>query len=202
MTRDLFAELAWLPEPPEDISAQCRAVAGLAEPGAVIRQLASYALDANELTRIAKAIGRARADERPLAPLVPFRLGLLGNGTLDLLVPALVATAARYGIALECTQADYGQTVQEALDVSSRINRAAPDAVLLALDYRALPLRISPGATDAGIEAAINHLATIRAGFREHSGAIPIVQTLGTAPGGAVRQLRSGRPGHLPSGPR
>lgn len=182
MTRDLFAELAWLPEPPENIGAQCRAVAGLPEPGAVIRQLASHALDANGLTRLAKAIGRARADERSLAPLVPFRLGLLGNGTLDLLVPALIATAARHGIALECTKADYGQTVQEALDVRSRINRATPDAVLLALDYRGLPLHMSPGAADAGIEAAINHLAAIREGFREHSGAVSIVQTLAPPP--------------------
>jgi len=184
MTRDLFAELAWLPEPPEDIGAQCRALAGLAEPGTMIRHLASHALDANGLTRLAKAIDRARADNRPLTPLVPFRLGLLGNGTLDLLVPAVVATAARYGIDLECTLADYGQTIQEALDVNSRINQTAPDAVLLALDYRALPLRISPGATDAGIDVAISHLATMRAAFRQNCGAISIVQTLAPPPEG------------------
>ena len=57
-----------------------------------------------------------------MAPLQPFRLGLIGNGTLDLLAPILVASAARHGLALECIQADYGQTTQEALDPDSRIN--------------------------------------------------------------------------------
>src|SRR5580700_7663957 len=182
MTRDLFADLGWLPESPQDFGTQCRAVTEMYEPGEAIRKLALHALDANGLTRLAKAIARARAAERSLEPLVPFRLGLLGNGTLDLLVPALIGTAARHGIALECMTADYGQTIQEALNTRSRINSFAPDAVLLALDHRALPLRIVPGESDAGIGAAIEHLAAIRAGFREHSGAISIVQTLAIPP--------------------
>lgn len=76
-----------------------------------------------------------------MEPSTPFRLELLGNATLDFIIPSLVATAARYGIGLECIRADYDQIIHEAVSPESIINRSQPDAVLIATDYRALPLR-------------------------------------------------------------
>ena len=185
MSTALYTDLAWLPRAPEDFAAACKAGAHDPSPGQTLRALASHGLDVDQLSRLGRTIGRVVADGRSLAPLVPFRLGLIGNGTLDLLVPVLVASAARHGLALECIQADYGQTTQEALDPSSRINIARPDAVLLAIDHRGLPLRAPPGDPD-GERAAIEHasveLDRMRRAIRANSGAACIVQTIAPPP--------------------
>jgi FkbH-like protein len=182
MIQDLFVELAWLPRRPDDFAAQCRTAATAeGDLGDTVRKLATYALDAIALGRLTKVIDRVRADGRSLAPLTPFKLGILGNGTIDFIVPAFVASAARHGIALECFKSDYDQIIQEALNPDSRINRARPDAVLIALDYRGLPLRFIPGdaaGTTAGVEGALDYLASIREALRENGCPISIVQTL------------------------
>lgn len=185
MSAEIYTGLAWLQPPPADFSAQCKAVATLEEPGALFRALANHALDVNQLSRLGRAITAALAAGRTLAPLQSFRLGLIGNGTLDLMVPALVASGARHGFALECILADYGQTTQEALDPDGRVNAAKCDAVLLAIDHRGLPLRLRAGDADmerVDIDAAVETLAAIRAGLRDHGGAVSIVQTLAPPP--------------------
>jgi FkbH-like protein len=179
MSSSLFANLSWLPPAPADFAALCRAVPEAA--GAHVKFLAGHALDGNQLERLAKAIGKARKDGLSLAPLTPFRLGIISNATSHFIVPAAIASAARHGIALDCIEADYDQVMQEALSPDSTINRAKPDAVLVALDYRGLPLRPTPGdaaAAEATVAACLQHLAMIRAGIRENSQAICILQTV------------------------
>lgn len=182
MSHDLYADLAWLPAAPADFRQRCRALAqaGPAAGNDLVR-LATHALNENQLGSLAAAIAALRAAGTALSPLVPFKLGVTGNATLEPLVPALVATAARHGIALECVTSDYGQTAQEALSPDSRINRARPDAVLLALDYRGVPLRAAPGDAEgarAAVRDAIAHVDDLRAGFRRNASAPCIVQTL------------------------
>lgn len=147
----LFAELQWLPHLPEGFAERVRALGNSASGlGCELQALASHALDLNQLTKLAKVIGKARASGNPLDSLVPFRLAVVSNSTIDLIVPALVASAPRHGIALEVIQPSYDQVAQEALIPDSKVNRSKPDAVLFALDYRALPLKLSPG--DAGLQ--------------------------------------------------
>jgi len=177
----LYTGLAWLPRPPPDFAAACKALGFDPEPGPASRALAEHGLDGNQLTRLGKAITKAASEARGLAPLQPFCLGLIGNGTLDLIVPMLVATAARYGLALRCVQADFGQTMQGAFDAGSRINLAKPDAVLLAIDHRGLPLESLPGdpeAERACIEDAVAQLNAMRTAIRANSGATCILQTV------------------------
>ncbi|MDQ6941169.1 MAG: HAD-IIIC family phosphatase [Candidatus Eremiobacteraeota bacterium] len=187
MSDDLYSSLSWLPRPPDDFRQRCRRVLESPDDDRVssLRFLAGHALNDNQLQRLAATIDALRARGHDLAPLTPFRLGVLGNGTLDHVVPALVATAVRHGVALECVQADFAQTVQEALSRDSSINRANPDAVLLALDYRGLPLQ--PGLHDAAaasamVENSTEFLRTLRSGFRDHGRALSIVQTLAPLP--------------------
>jgi FkbH-like protein len=185
MTDDLYTGLAWLPPAPADFAAACKTLGSMSSVGPASWALANHALDQNQLTRLGRAIGRAVADGRTLNPLESFRLGLIGNGTLELLIPILVATAARHGLALECIHADYGQVTQEALDPSSRINMAKPDAVLLALDYRGLPLQFIAGdvaAEGVDIDCAIAQINRIRESIRRHSGATVIIQTVPPPP--------------------
>lgn len=145
MSSNLYLGLSWLPKAPAEFVTILKQAEIIPDPGAEFRRLANHALDDNQLGRLGRTIMRAAKKGRSLSPLSPFRLGLLSNGTLDLLVPQLVASAARHGLALECVAADYGQVAQEAFDPESRINTAKPDAVLFALDHRAFPFHLRPG---------------------------------------------------------
>ena len=78
-------------------------------------------------------------------PLIPFKLGVISNTTTDFICPAVVATALRYGIALECIAGPFGQVAQQALAPDTEIKRAQPDAVLIALDFRGFALPLTPG---------------------------------------------------------
>ena len=182
MSAALYAELAWLPPAPADFAARCRAALGGEDGvGSRLQAIASHALDENQLNRLAAAIGRARREGRSLAPLTPFTLGIVGNATTSFLVPVLTATAARHGLALACIAAGYDQAVQDALAADSPLNRARPDAVLIALDHRGLALRASPGDARAAediVAAALARLDTIRAGIRTNGKAVAILQTV------------------------
>ncbi|HMF68519.1 MAG TPA: haloacid dehalogenase, partial [Phyllobacterium sp.] len=147
MSADLYRELAWLPKPPADFSIRCKELANGSDgaPGQKIRALATHALDERQLSRLGRTIQSLQLSGESLTPLTPFRLGLIGNGTLDLIVPVLVATAARHGFALECITGAYDQFLQDALQPDSLLNKARPDAVLLAIDYRGLSLQPCPG---------------------------------------------------------
>jgi len=181
----LYAELQWLPHAPKDYSARLKVLAHLSGPlGRELQALASHALDLNQLTKLAKAIGKVRpdanSDGRSLDPLVPFRLAVLSNSTIDLMVPALVASSARHGIALEVIQPSYDQVAQEALTPDSQVNSSKPDAVLLALDYRALPLKLYLGdaeASSAAVQGVIGYLQALRNGIKSNANAVCIFQT-------------------------
>jgi FkbH-like protein len=198
MNDELYTSLAWLPAPPRDFPAQLKKLDGAAAPGALCRDLAKHALNDNQLGRLGRAMMRAQQQGRGLSPLQPFRLGILGNGTLDLFMPLLVASAARYGFALECILAPYGQVAQEAFASDSIINASKPDAVLLAIDHRGLPLRFAAGdeqAESAAVDAALNYLNELRQALRHHSGAISIVQTVPPPPEGLFGSFDRSVPG-------
>lgn len=182
MSRNLYANMMWLPKPPGDFSKRCRQLPEAdGSPGRQMQFLATHALDENQLNRLAAALGRARAAGLSLAPLQVFRMGIIGNATSHFLKPALEATAARHGFALECIEAGFGQVMQEALSPDSMINCAGVDAVLIAIDHRGLPLQ--PAGSDAAaargsVDAALDQLKMVREGLRRHGKAVCIVQTL------------------------
>ncbi|MDP9016766.1 MAG: haloacid dehalogenase, partial [Candidatus Eremiobacteraeota bacterium] len=185
MSADIYINLSWLLRAPADFRQRCRSIADAAEPAREIWRLANYAMDEPQMRQLASAIEKLRASDASLAPLIPFRLGLVGNATLDHLIPVLTATAARHGINLECVKADFGQTLQAALDAHSAINRAKPDAVLLALDYRGLPFQENlhnDSIAAQSVQDAVAFITAMRDGFQSHSGALSIVQTIAPQP--------------------
>jgi len=175
----LYTDLQWLPRAPRNFSEQLKAL-GHSPAGGNIQALATHALDLNQLTKLAKVIGKLVGEYKPLDPLVPFRLAVLSNSTYDLIVPAFVASAARHGIALEVIQPSYDQVAQEALNPDSKVNSSKPDAVLLALDFRALPLKLSLGDPEtaiATVRGAIGYLQALRDGIKTNSNAVCIFQS-------------------------
>ena len=197
----LYAELQWLPRPPREFGERLKS-AGSGE-GSLSRELqalALHALDLNQLIRLARVIEKAKAGGADLHPLVPFRLAILSNSTVDLMVPALVASAARHGIALEVVQPSYDQVAQEALTPDSKVNSSKPDAVLFAVDYRALPLKLSPGdpeASAATVEGVMGYFQALRGGIKANGGALCIYQTFAAPPEALFGSLDRALPGTM-----
>ncbi len=181
MSDHLFRDLSWLPQPPTDFNTRCRALpASGAEIGRQIQALAGFALDNNQLHRLAKLIVSA-APSSVLSPLTPFRIGILSNSTVDFIVPSLIASSARHGLALECTSADYDQVIQEALSPASVVNAAKLDAVLVAVDYRGLPLHSKIGSveeSDATVARVLAYYEAIRNGLKANGKTVCILQTV------------------------
>jgi len=182
--RSSRAALPWLPPPPSDFPQRCRALVDLESGwGETIQFLAAQALDASQSSKLAKAIGRARAAGRDLAPLSDFRLGILASATFDLILDCVPAAAARHGVACEIVTADYDQVMQEALDPASAMNGARADAVLIAVDHRWLSLQhVDLAAPEARVSAAIDQLQAVVQGLRENGGAAAILQTVAMPP--------------------
>jgi FkbH-like protein len=198
---DVYSGLTWLRPAPDDFRVRCRALASAPEPDTrAIRQLANYALDGNQLKQLASVIEKWHSERREFAGLTPFKLGLVSNSTAKSFSPALIVSAARHGILLELVEADYGQTITEAVDPASRINAAKTDAVLVALDVRGVPLRHgSYDAThaEAVVDKALRFTNEIREGFRRHGGALSIVQTLASDPQTLFGNFERNVPGSL-----
>jgi FkbH-like protein len=189
------ALLPWLPAAPDDLRARCAEIDAMAQRGTAMRWLAGHALGANDLQRLARSITRAVNDGRA-APLQSFELGLISNNTTDFIVPALIGSAARHGIALRVAASPFGMTIQAALDPSSELLESRLDAILLALDYRAY---FSDYALDddpaASVTAAITKLQAMIGALADVSKAAVIVQTIAAPPERLFGSLDRGQPG-------
>lgn len=179
-----LADLPWLPPAPDDFRVRCKALdAGPSPRGTALRRLANAALSLNQLTRLSRSVDVARTAGDDLAPLRHVRLGLLSNATVDLLAPALTATALRYGLALEIVTTPFDQAMQQALDPNSEINRASPDVVFLALDHRAFGFDSSPLVqADVAAGRALERIQSMREGIQVGCGAPVVLQTLPNIP--------------------
>lgn len=189
-----IADLPWLPVPPADFRERCRELSKQTGPaGAAAAALSRYALGANDLFSLGQAMARLVRAGGTLEPLAPLKLAVLGNGTTKLWAPTLPATAARHGVALDLVLGEYDQALQEAVDPGSEINRAQPDAVLLALDHRGLPWRNVPagdaGAAEACLAEMRQYLSAIREGLGSAGSAAVVWQTLAVPPEPLLGQI-------------
>lgn len=171
----MLSDLAWLP--PHDFRQQLAALAA-APDGAALVRLASHRLDDNQLARIARLVG---ALDEPLAPLTPVRLGLIGDGTLALLGPAIIGSGVRHGVQVTLIEGGYGMAAQDAVDPASALRRAAPEMVLLALDARLAGFEraaLGAGAAAAQVDAAVRRVEMIAAALRPAMKGPLLVQTI------------------------
>ena len=150
-----------------------------------LKALAQYALDDNQLVSLSRALAKLGATGRSLAPLYPYKLGLIANYTANFVAATIAGTALRYGMAVECFTGAYDQGLQESLDPQSSVNSAQPNAVLIAIDWRGFPLRgsrTSGSNPQEAIDASFQYLNTIRSGIKKHTDAVCIVQNIAPPP--------------------
>lgn len=176
-----IAKLCWLQAAPDDFAARVKSLkSSEGDISGALVALAQYSLDSNQLQRLARIVSEARSRRGALSGLTPFKVGILSNSTVDFIIPAIVGSGLRHGLAIECVSGAYGQFMQDALDPASVINRAACDVVLLAIDCRGHGLLAPPGdaaAEEAVLTAAIGRLEAMRESLARHCSTI-IVQSV------------------------
>lgn len=178
---NIFEQLSWLQTTPVDFVAKL----GAASTGQDLRALAQYALDDNQLRKLSKKYNQLQQENRNLAPLISLSMGVVGNATTQLLVPALVGSALRYGIALNVVEAPYNQLAQEAFTSDAAFAGHSLNTILVAVDHRGLPLKPCPGdhsAAKKNIKECISYIQMVTNALRSKTGAQIILQNIASPP--------------------
>jgi FkbH-like protein len=176
--------MPWLLPGPEDLRRRSEAIDSLqGARGEALRELAAHELNNNQLLRLARSLNLARAAGAE-APLSNFTLRLVSNATTDFIVPALEGTGLRHGFALKVEAAPFGVTLQAALSPEFSVLETDPDAILLALDYRAYfaDYALRDADADATVDAALGKLRGLVRAFQASSRAAILVQSIVAPP--------------------
>ncbi len=163
----MLAGLDWLEAAPADFRSRLKAVRAAIATGEPVEEalhaLALARLDLNQLTQLAATVETYLATAPAPGPLARVRLGIIGAGTLDLLAPAIAASALRHRVLTSVVTGHYGSAMQEAIDPGSAIRSAGLDLVFVALDHRTLGLDRTRMTGDEAAEAVEAALAMLRA---------------------------------------
>lgn len=182
---ELLADLKWLRRATPDFNNRCRALASrVEEPDAgydvELVDLANYALDLNQLGRLGKIV--VKRSLNPLDTLLArFRLGLIGSGTLTLIASAIPGSGLRHLALIGVVEADYGRSLEQAMDPTSRIRTSGVDSILLAFDYRDLHLDTAAADLDAAqvrVKNAFSYLRAVAENLRPSVSGPLLLQTI------------------------
>lgn len=177
MTNNIYEHLSWLPEAEANFS---RSVS-TATTGFELLQLAKFSLDENQLRKLSNRLLYLQSNKYSLAPLVSVNIGLVSNATTKLIAPALIGSALRYGISLTIEQAEYNQVAQTAFSTDTIFTGKALSAILVAIDYRGLPLTPTPGnrvAADKNILDCLAYVKSVTQSLSTNTGAQIILQNI------------------------
>jgi len=176
--------MPWLPLAPDDFRRRCDVIDRMsAKRVGALRELANYELNDSQLLRLVRSLNKARAEEGD-SPLQPFTLGLVSNTTTDFLAPALQGAGLRHGLALQTAIAPFGVTLQAAVSADFGVLPAKPDAILLALDFRAYfaDYSLRDNDADIAVDGAIGQLRSLVTAFQTASRAAVLVQSIVAPP--------------------
>lgn len=177
MTKNIYEHLAWLPEAATDFS---RCVAK-ATTGLELLRLAKFSLDENQLRKLGNRLLYLQSNQLNREPLVSVNIGIVSNATTKLIAPSLVGSALRYGISLTIEQAEYNQVAQTAFSTETVFTGKALSSILVAIDYRGLPLSPTPGdrvAADQNVQDCLTYIKSVIQSLRTNTGAQIILQNL------------------------
>lgn len=175
----MLSDLAWLREPPSDFRARVNALRGMDanDAGFEVLRLASYRLDESQLAKLARG---AKALPGRVPQLTPVRVGLIGDGTLSLVAPAIEGSGIRHGVLIDVIQGAYNAAVRESFDETSAIHAAKADLIVLATDHRILGLSRAAASRQAAndlVESAVARTRMIVERLRKSAPGGVIVQT-------------------------
>ena len=189
-------DLSWLVKPPDTFRERIRELRKLeSDPRALGRELAGYRLRGSQLHTLDTTLAELASNEANA-----IRVGVLSNGTIDLVLPALTVAAPRHGVWIQTISAAFDQVAAESLDPNSTINKAHSHFALVLIDYRELPLVPTPGDEERAresVRAAVNYVDSIRAALSKTSGCTVVVQTAPAPPESLFGSLDTSTPGTL-----
>ncbi|HEV2363414.1 MAG TPA: HAD-IIIC family phosphatase [Caulobacteraceae bacterium] len=184
----MLTSLDWLPKPTEDFRSRVKALrsAVLArEAGSLLEPtvaLATAALDESQLAVLARlAADLAGASAGARQGFSSVRLGLVGDGTLSLVAPAICGSGLRHGLLIEVVEGEYNSAVGESSDPDSRLRRAGLEMLLIAPDARILGLdraALSPEEAGQKVASAFARLEIIARNMRPAVSGSVFVQTV------------------------
>ncbi|MBT4764549.1 HAD-IIIC family phosphatase [bacterium] len=181
MSSDLYINLEWLPVPNFQFNNELKLAVCSKNPGFSFYKLSNYRLNINQLNTLSKEITKAHANDVNLNPLKPFNLGVLSNSTTSFIVQSLVSTAARYGFLLTIYEAPFDQVMQTALGEIDEFNGVKMDAILVAIDYKGLPVYKNKatrfGESSKDVHESLGYLNLIRTQLKQRYNAPCILQT-------------------------
>ncbi|WP_372785108.1 HAD-IIIC family phosphatase [Phenylobacterium sp.] len=183
----MLRDLPWLPAPGPSFRDDLRQLQAeiAAAPGQDFAQrviaLATAALDDTQLSKLARLSAAIAAHPEAIPGLDRVKLGVLGDGTLTLLGPAISGSALRHGAAIEIVEGDYSRALQEATDPDSPLRTANLDMALVVSDARLLGLdraAAAPDEAEAKVSNAFERLKRIVEGLRPAVRSAILVQTV------------------------
>jgi len=177
MTNNIFEHLSWLLEAPTDFS---RGVS-TATTGVELRELAKFSLDENQLSKLCKRLSYLELNKFDLRPLVSVNIGIVSNANTKLIAPALIGSALRFGISLTIEQTEYNQVAQTAFSKETIFTGKTLSSILVAIDYRGLPLKPTPGnrvAAEQNIRDSLSYVRSVIQSLRTNTGAQIILQNI------------------------
>ena len=192
MSANFYSDLGWLPRPAPDFRARLKSWPAEKNVGETLRFLATQALSLDQLSSLARQIGKARDAGVNFDQFTPYTLGIVSNATIDHIAPALLATGLRHGLLLNIVTAPYGQIMQAATGALSEFSDQSFDSVLCALDARGFPENPGLFNEHKGTAAAtdsIAYLQQVSEGISGQTNAPCILQTVAPAPETAFGSL-------------
>ena len=172
---NIYKDTTWLPPAPRDFRSQLSE----ANTSEQLKILAGYNLNNNQLSQIGNHLNNLGFDHSGLSSLTSFSLGIVSNSTTTLLKKPTIGVALRYGIALNFIDTDFNQVAQEAFSESSSFSEVELDALVLALDYRGLPIDIELGdakAAEKCVNECISYIKALAKNIHEKTKATIILQ--------------------------
>ena len=172
-----FENLSWLQAAPVDFSSKLASVTT----GSQLRMLAQYALSDNQLRKLAKKYKQLAETGISLEPLIKMKIGVISNATTQLMTSSLEGSALRYGIGLNVIEAEFNQLAQEAFEEKSLFTEHVLSMILVAADYRGLPLRPCPGdlvAAENNVQECMSFIKTLIESLRKKTNSQIILQNI------------------------
>jgi len=174
---NMFENLLWLPQPSQDFAQQVTDAIN----GSDLKELAKFSLDESQLRRLYKKKLLLKTKKDDLLPLTDMTIGLISNATTNLVVPALVGSALRFGISLQVVEAEFNQIAQEAFSPDSSFLKQNFSTILVAIDYRGFPLKPCPGNKELArqnVQDCLAYVASVIEALRAKTGAQIILQNI------------------------
>jgi FkbH-like protein len=175
--------MQWLPKPTE-FNKRLNEVkkAPDRESWALLTAIAQNDLNFLETMQIDKVLReKFGAAPPPGLSTQPIHLAILSSSTVDQLLPGIRVGALRRNLWVSTYLTDYGQSLQELMDSSSRLHAFKPTVALVAFDAFSLfgtqPLGLTAEAASSKLERALDQVQTLWRLSREKFGCRIIQQT-------------------------